>query len=207
MLDCGTHNTPYRSLEESNREDRRVHEGDAVHHGGKTLRPRHAAGAAQRGRDHQPLRRVHHRGGAAPAGEARRRGRSSSAWGRPPRPTRIRKALAMGADRGVLVSDDALAGSDAIGTARVLAAALQEDRLRPGALRQRRRRLLWRRRPQRRRRIPGHAAALLRQQAGYRRREPRRFSGRPSSATTRSRRRRPRSSASSSRSTSRATPR
>jgi electron transfer flavoprotein beta subunit len=38
----------------------------------------------------------------------------------------IRKALAMGADRGVLVSDDALAGSDAVGTARVLAAALQK---------------------------------------------------------------------------------
>jgi electron transfer flavoprotein beta subunit len=36
----------------------------------------------------------------------------------------IRKALAMGADSGVLVSDPALAGSDAIGTARVLAAAL-----------------------------------------------------------------------------------
>jgi electron transfer flavoprotein beta subunit len=38
----------------------------------------------------------------------------------------IRKALAMGADRGVLVSDPALAGSDAIGTARVLAAALKK---------------------------------------------------------------------------------
>jgi electron transfer flavoprotein beta subunit len=38
----------------------------------------------------------------------------------------IRKALAMGADRGVLVSDAALAGSDAIGTARVLAAALRK---------------------------------------------------------------------------------
>jgi electron transfer flavoprotein beta subunit len=37
----------------------------------------------------------------------------------------IRKALAMGADRGVLVSDAALGGSDAIGTARVLAAALK----------------------------------------------------------------------------------
>jgi len=36
----------------------------------------------------------------------------------------IRKALAMGADSGVLVSDPALAGSDAIGTARVLAAGL-----------------------------------------------------------------------------------
>src|SRR5262245_18042160 len=38
----------------------------------------------------------------------------------------IRKALAMGADSGVLVSDDVLAGSDAIGTARVLAAALKK---------------------------------------------------------------------------------
>jgi electron transfer flavoprotein beta subunit len=37
----------------------------------------------------------------------------------------IRKALAMGADRGVLVTDAALAGSDAVATARVLAAALQ----------------------------------------------------------------------------------
>ena len=38
----------------------------------------------------------------------------------------IRKALAMGADRGALVSDPALEGSDAIGTARVLAAALRK---------------------------------------------------------------------------------
>jgi electron transfer flavoprotein beta subunit len=38
----------------------------------------------------------------------------------------IRKALAMGVDSGVLVSDDVLAGSDAIGTARVLAAALKK---------------------------------------------------------------------------------
>ncbi|HEY1389024.1 MAG TPA: electron transfer flavoprotein subunit beta/FixA family protein [Ktedonobacterales bacterium] len=37
----------------------------------------------------------------------------------------IRKALAMGVDRGVLVTDTALAGSDAVATARVLAAALQ----------------------------------------------------------------------------------
>jgi electron transfer flavoprotein beta subunit len=38
----------------------------------------------------------------------------------------IRKALAMGGDRGVLVSDPALAGSDTIGTARALAAALKK---------------------------------------------------------------------------------
>jgi electron transfer flavoprotein beta subunit len=37
----------------------------------------------------------------------------------------LRTALAMGADAAVLVSDDALAGSDALGTARVLAAAVQ----------------------------------------------------------------------------------
>lgn len=39
-------------------------------------------------------------------------------------PEALRKALAMGADRAVLVSDPALAGSDALATARVLAAAL-----------------------------------------------------------------------------------
>jgi electron transfer flavoprotein beta subunit len=38
----------------------------------------------------------------------------------------IRKALAMGADKGVLVADDQLAGSDAVATARVLAAALKK---------------------------------------------------------------------------------
>ncbi len=39
-------------------------------------------------------------------------------------PDTLRKALAMGADAGYLVSDPALAGSDALSTARVLAAAL-----------------------------------------------------------------------------------
>ena len=38
----------------------------------------------------------------------------------------LRRALAMGGDRGVVVSDAALGGSDAIGTARVLAAALSK---------------------------------------------------------------------------------
>lgn len=38
----------------------------------------------------------------------------------------IRTALAMGADSGVLVDDDALEGSDSLGVARVLAAAAQE---------------------------------------------------------------------------------
>jgi electron transfer flavoprotein beta subunit len=36
----------------------------------------------------------------------------------------IRRGLSMGADKGVLVSDDALAGADALATARVLAAAV-----------------------------------------------------------------------------------
>jgi electron transfer flavoprotein beta subunit len=40
-------------------------------------------------------------------------------------PETLRKALAMGATRGILVTDPALAGSDAVSTARVLAAALQ----------------------------------------------------------------------------------
>jgi electron transfer flavoprotein beta subunit len=39
----------------------------------------------------------------------------------------IRRGLSMGADRGVLISDDALAGADALLTARVLAAAIRRS--------------------------------------------------------------------------------
>jgi electron transfer flavoprotein beta subunit len=39
----------------------------------------------------------------------------------------MRRALAMGADRAILVTDPALAGSDSIGTARVLAAVLKKE--------------------------------------------------------------------------------
>ncbi len=39
----------------------------------------------------------------------------------------LRTALAMGAAKAVLVSDDALAGSDALGTAKVLAAAIKRN--------------------------------------------------------------------------------
>jgi electron transfer flavoprotein beta subunit len=39
----------------------------------------------------------------------------------------LRKALAMGADRAVLVSDDAIAGSDLVATSRVLAKALERE--------------------------------------------------------------------------------
>ena len=39
----------------------------------------------------------------------------------------LRKALAMGADRAVLVSDEALAGSDLLGTAKALAGALEAE--------------------------------------------------------------------------------
>ena len=35
------------------------------------------------------------------------------------------RALQMGADRGVLISDDSLAGADAVGTARILARAIE----------------------------------------------------------------------------------
>ena len=38
----------------------------------------------------------------------------------------VRKALSMGADKAVHVSDDGLAGSDALGTSAALAAALQQ---------------------------------------------------------------------------------
>lgn len=39
----------------------------------------------------------------------------------------MRRALAMGADRAILVTDPALAGSDALATARVLAAAIKRE--------------------------------------------------------------------------------
>src|SRR5919204_483585 len=39
----------------------------------------------------------------------------------------LRKALAMGADRAVLVSDDAAGGSDLVATSRLLAAALEKE--------------------------------------------------------------------------------
>src|ERR671923_2479978 len=39
----------------------------------------------------------------------------------------VRKALAMGADRAVLVSDDAAAGSDLVATSAVLAKALERE--------------------------------------------------------------------------------
>src|SRR5256885_16733417 len=39
----------------------------------------------------------------------------------------MRRALAMGVDRAILITDPALAGSDAIGTARVLAAVLKNE--------------------------------------------------------------------------------
>src|SRR5438045_9101902 len=45
----------------------------------------------------------------------------------------LRKALAMGADRAVLVSDDAAAGSSRVATARPLAAALTQEKPDPGA--------------------------------------------------------------------------
>lgn len=44
--------------------------------------------------------------------------------GPPPAIEAVKRALSMGADRGVLISDDALAGADSLVTARVLAAAI-----------------------------------------------------------------------------------
>jgi electron transfer flavoprotein beta subunit len=48
--------------------------------------------------------------------------------GPPPAMEAIRKGLSMGADKGVLVSDDALREADALVTARVLAAAISRNR-------------------------------------------------------------------------------
>ena len=46
-------------------------------------------------------------------------------------PETMRKALAMGATRGVLVTDPAIAGSDTVATTRILAAALRTLVVRP----------------------------------------------------------------------------
>jgi electron transfer flavoprotein beta subunit len=47
--------------------------------------------------------------------------------GRPDSADEIRKALAMGAERAILISDDALAGSDTLATAKALAAAIKKE--------------------------------------------------------------------------------
>ena len=47
--------------------------------------------------------------------------------GPPPAMEAIRRALSMGADKGILISDDALAGADALVTAKVLAAAIKRS--------------------------------------------------------------------------------
>lgn len=47
--------------------------------------------------------------------------------GRPSAIDEVRKALAMGAERAIHLSDEAFAGSDALGTAKALAAALRKE--------------------------------------------------------------------------------
>ena len=96
----------------------------------------------------------------------------------------LRKALAMGADRAVLVSDDAAAGSDLVATSRLLAAALESEErrprpLRPAGLRRRRRRALGGGR-----RAARPAGRLAGDGAHGRRRLACASSARPSSATT-----------------------
>ena len=85
---------------------------------------------AERRGHHQPARRVRHRAGPAPARRRRRRLGHLPVDGPRARPAEaLRRALAMGGDDAVLVTDPALAGADEWATARVLAAAL--DKLAP----------------------------------------------------------------------------
>ena len=96
----------------------------------------------------------------------------------------LRKALAMGADRAVLISDDGAAGSDLVATSLdagegARAGAARSRPLRPAVLR------LGRRRPLgRRRRAAAAARHLAGRRAEARRRLADRASARPSSATT-----------------------
>ena len=82
----------------------------------------------------------------------------------------VRKALAMGADEAMLVSDPALAGSDAQATATVLAAAHQVGAVRSGAVRLPVDRRRDRRRAGGRRRTARPAAAVIPLQGRGRRR-------------------------------------
>ena len=117
----------------------------------------------------------------------------------------LRKALAMGADRAVLVADAAAAGSDLVGTSRALAAALERER--PTSSSSARPRATATARccgP--RSRIACAARSSRRSRRSPSRATRSRASARRSTATTSSPRRCPRSSPSRTRSTSPATP-
>ena len=90
---------------------------------GPAARPRRLAHRRQR------QRRVRARGGAPAGRGARRRGRRADDGPRRTRTETMRKALAMGAARGIHVTDPALEGADLPTTIRVLAAAAKAEPL------------------------------------------------------------------------------
>ena len=76
---------------------------------------------------HEPLRRDRRRRGRAPEGEGRRRPRSSSSpSARPQAQETIRTALAMGADRGILIQSDA--DLEPLAVAKLLKAVVDEEK-------------------------------------------------------------------------------
>ena len=145
-------------------------------------RPELVESGPQRHLHPQPLRRVRGRGGFAHQGGPRRRGRRGLHGTRRMPRDAVRKALAMGADSGIIVSDPALAGSDAQATAYVLAEALKTiecDLVLFGLPVHRRR---DRQRAERRGRTPGHAAAVRPVQGGGERRRADACTGRRTKA-------------------------
>ena len=99
----------------------------------------------------------------------------------------LRTALAMGAAKAILVSDDALEGSDALGTAKVLAAAIKRVEGADLVLdRHRVDRRLHRHRARADRRAARPAVGHLRQARSRSTAAPSRSSARPRPATTRS---------------------
>ena len=96
----------------------------------------------------------------------------------------LHKAVSLGADRSVHLTDEALAGSDVAATGYALAKALETESARPGPARPavRRRRVLHDRR--RRGRPPADALAHAGDQDGRRRTARCAASARPSTATT-----------------------
>ena len=97
----------------------------------------------------------------------------------------LRNALAMGAAKAVIVSDDALRGTDALGTAKVLAAVIKRESPDLVLRRDRVLRRLHRHDAGAGRRTARPALDHLRQVRHGRRHRPSRSSARPSPATTR----------------------
>ncbi len=130
--------------------------------GAERLGPGPPAGPRRLAHRRQRQRRVRARGRAPARRGARRRGGRPDDGPGQRRPRRCARPSRWAPMRGILVTDEALAGADLPTTIRVLAAAVAAGALRPAARRPRHVRRGGRRRHRRRRRPPRPAAAVRR---------------------------------------------